>query len=169
MLTLYATDIYSQQEMRQLDVFPRESFDRLIEGHPEWLDSALARAMITEVDQVDVRDTSKPTCQLLLENGLLPVNLCTGTKNVILQKERPGWWCRMGFMGENCYKYLMDVAEDHDVKGIFVNVLDFSDEDLKGREVYFEQLDKYARTASEFSDCICEIIGRGYFKEAWEQ
>lgn len=164
MLTIYATDVMSQQGIIGLDLNPDVTFD--VCHTDEWLDSDFARRVITDIDQIDVTDTSQPVRILLALQGMTPELLCTGTKNLIRTYNLPEYKVRMGRMGENCYKYLMEIGRDKDITGVVVNAIIFSDEDMQGLPVYFSQTGKTARNADEFLTDMCELIYAGYMREA---
>lgn len=168
MLTIYGMNTIKQESFPNIVLYPSEVFDGIIT--PEQLNSDFSRRVITDIQKVDVMDTRYTTKQLLALNELHPGILATGTKNIIVCKYYPtDLVCRMGRMGENCYKWLMDIAEERDIGAACVHSLEFTDSDLRGRKVYFADIDKYASNADEFFNCMCDLIGTGCFVETEEE
>lgn len=166
MLTIYATDVMSQFGMYDLVTDPSSAFDGCVED--VWLNDTWARKVISEVDLIDVRDINTPTRRILLDNGILPTQLCTGTKNLIYTKNNPQYKCRIARMGENCYKYLIEAAKERDITGVITRVFVLEDTDFMGSAVYFSQIDKYARNRSECVKCSLELDSLGYMQEKEE-
>ena len=87
-------------------------------------------------------------------------DLSSGTKSLILSKRYDKLY-RMTMMGPNCYKYLMDIADEKDVYMGCSNYAFFTDEDLKGRKVHFVNTDDYVSTAEDFAEHVYRIIDSG--------
>ena len=66
----------------------------------------------------------------------------------------------MSRMGENCYHWLMDIAEEKDICGVITTFVFFRENDLQGRPVYFPDIGVTAKTEREFSDAVFELNSR---------
>ena len=151
------------ESLRKLE--ERESFVQCPSGifdwcwKSEWLDDPFSRKMIQEIDHVDIPDDMDTEKACLLKNMRVE-NLSSGTKGLILCKYY-NRLNRMTMMGPNCYKYLMDIADEKDVYMGCSNYVFFTDEDLKGRKVHFVNTDDYVSTAADFAEHVHQIIGSG--------
>lgn len=123
------------------------------------MNDPFSRKMIHEIDHVDIPDDMDTEKACLLKNMRVE-NLSSGTKSLILCKYRDEL-NRMMMMGPNCYKYLMDIAEEKDVYVGCSNYVFFTDEDLKGRKVHFVNTDVYVSKASDFAEHVYQIIRAG--------
>ena len=143
----------------------RESFVQCPSGifdwswKPEWLNDPFSRTIIHEIDHVNIPDGMNTEKACLYKNMRVE-DLSSGTKNLILCKYHDGL-NRMTMMGKNCYRYLMDIADDKDVYMGCSNYVFFTDEDLKGRKVHFVNTDDYVSTAEDFTEHVYRIIGSG--------
>lgn len=151
------------ESLRKLE--ERESFIRCPSGifdwswKPEWLNDPFSRKIIREIDHVDIPD-GMDTEKACLWKNMRVENLSSGTKSLILCKYY-NRLNRMTMMGKNCFKYLMDIADEKDVYMGCSNYVLFSDEDLKGRKVHFLNTDDYASTAEAFAIQMHKIVGDG--------
>lgn len=68
---------------------------------------------------------------------------------------------RMTMMGENCYPFLLDSAEEKDITmGVTAYFL-MRDDALRGRKVHFVNDDSYVDNQVDFFDKITDLIGDG--------
>lgn len=96
----------------------------------------------------------------LLEAGMRPEDLYTGTKNLLLCRHL-NLFNRMTMMGENCYPFLLDAAEEKDITmGVTAYFL-MRDEALRGRSVHFVNDDSYVNNQMDFLDKITDLIAEG--------
>lgn len=150
-----------QEEMEDIAIlYPDSVFKR---AKSEWLNDSFSRAVISDIDHVDVMDTRTVEDILLFDYRLFPNMLATGTKNLILCKFYPGdgsdeWrYNRMGFMGENCFKWLNMAAQDRDIHMVTVGFRMFTEEDMQYGPVFFEDLQRVATTVDEFRQCMYDV------------
>ena len=125
----------------------------------EWLDDPFSRKMIQEIDHIEI-PYGMPAELACLLNDVRVENLSSGTKSLILCR-----YCdylnRMTMMGPNCYKFLMDIADEKDVYMGCSNYDFFTDDDLRGRKVHFVNTDDYVSTAAGFAERVHQIVGSG--------
>ena len=159
MLHLYFESIHKLVQREEFIRFPSEAFNCAWE--PDWVNNPLSRQIIHDIDQVELREgVSTEMCCLLM--GFRIQDLSTGTKNLLLCRYL-NQLNRMTMMGENCYKYLMDIAQEKEVYMGCSNFVFFTQEDLRGRQVHFVNSDKYASTAGEFADNVRDLIHGDFF------
>lgn len=160
MLIIHGMTVAQEESQDHIIAWPKAMFDLNYED--EWLDDLFVRRFITDIDKIDVLDNSHPTRRLLALNGeITPELLATGTKNLILCKFISGYWNRLGHMGENCYKWLMDIAEEKDVHMVTTRVFHFTDSDIKGRKIYFADINQYITSEYAWSSAILELSYAG--------
>lgn len=145
---------------KDLIKFPGAVFDAFYGD--DWLDDPFSRKVITDIQKVDVMDTSRHTEEILRQRGLAPRQLANGTKNLLVCKfYLLGRKCRLAMMGPNCYKWLMDIADEKDICGVTTDVIKFTDEDLKGRSVLFVDTGVSVTTSGEFIDEMLRVYEMG--------
>ena len=156
-LHLYFDSIGRLMERKEFIPFPDGLFRSVWES--EWVNNPLARTIIHDIDHVDIPDgmTTEMAC---IMSGRRVIDLCSGTKNLLLCRYYTGL-NRMTMMGENCYKYLMDIADERDVYMGCSSYCFFTDEDLKGRSVHFVNTEKFASTREDFFWCVIDIVDEG--------
>ena len=154
MLHLYFDSLSRLMKREDFIPYPDGLFNSI--WLPEWVNNPLSRAIIHDIDHVDIPDgmTTEMAC---IMSGFRVADLCTGTKNLLLCRYYSGL-NRMTMMGENCYKYLMDIADEHDVRMGCSNSFFFRDDVLKGRTVHFVNTDKYVSTYYDFFGCVIDIV-----------
>lgn len=131
-----------------------------LEWDREWLNSKLGRRLITEVDKHDVMAAEDVDMALRVQFGILPTQLCTGTKNILCARYFAAEANRkilLSRLGPNCYRFLMDVADEVDVTAVVTNFFPFTDSDILGRSVYFPELHKRCRDARSFAEALWDI------------
>ena len=89
--------------------YPNDYFEGVWE--PEWLSDPFGRAVIETIDKVPLGEDVERS---LLEFGMRVEDLCTGTKNLLLCRHLDKM-NRMTMMGENCYPFLLDAADEKDI------------------------------------------------------
>ena len=93
-------------------------------------------------------------------SGFRIADLSTGTKNLFLCRYYSGL-NNMSMMGRNCYKYLLDIANEREVYMRCTSHVFFHDDVLQGRTVPFVNTDEHVSTYYDFWGCIIEIVDRG--------
>ena len=116
--------------------------------------------MIHEIDHVEIPEEMATETACLLKNMRVE-DLSAGTKALLICKFYNTKLNRMTMMGKNCYKYLMDIADEKDVYMGCSNYVFFTDNDLKGRKVHFVNTDDYVSTAADFAEQVYQIIRAG--------
>lgn len=130
---------------------------------PAWLNSDLGRRLVTEIDHKDVMSCANVS-EELLEYGMLPPDLCTGTKNVLLARYFAPFYDRkimLSRMGENCYKFLIDAAMEVDIYSVATNYFPFMDSDLRGNGVMFDDLGIVCDNREDFADAMIDLQATG--------
>ena len=127
----------------------------------EWLDEEWSRRVISDIQGFSVMDSSRHVSDILWDHHMTPNSLAGGTMNLLVFKHAfDGRKCRMSRMGENCYHWLMDKAEEKDICGVITTFVFFRENDLQGRPVYFPDIGVTAKTEREFSDAVFELNSR---------
>ena len=135
-----------------------------LEWDKEWLNSKLGRRLITEVDKLDVMTSEDVDTALRVQFCILPTQLCTGTKNILCARYFAVEHNRkilLSRMGPNCYRFLMDVANEVDVTAVATNFFPFADSDILERPVEFPELGKICRDARSFAEAMWDIEATG--------
>lgn len=123
----------------------------------EWFNDPLIKRVIKEVDRKDCDDGD--TVDLLASRyKMTPDNLCGGTKALCLIKFTPVV-LTLTLMGENCYKYLFEMARNEDRRIAMTSFCMFTDEDLGDTKIYFENTDTICTNHWEFWDCYEKVRG----------
>lgn len=156
-----------QAKLPNMLLHPKDTFDSYFEE--AWLDSDFGRGLITDIEQIDVMDKSKPVKRILLENELLVDYLATGTKNVFLCKffnnpEDPSvpLYNRMGFMGENCFKWLLLASLERDIHMVTTVFRKFKGSDFPaGAHVVFEDVNFEADCAYDATTGMLKLSYAG--------
>lgn len=137
--------------------YPSDYFDVTYEN--EWLSSPFGREIISAIDQVSLGDDVKYS---LLAAGMHPEDLATGTKNLFLCRHF-NKLNRLSMMGENCYRYLMDIAADKEVYMAATAYCLFRDTDLRSMPVHFINHDRTVSTEEEFFREMALLHAEGVF------
>ena len=157
MLYLYFESLGKLVERKSFIRYPSIKFNS--SWKTEWLNEPFFRTVIREVDHVDIPDGMATEMACLLKNMRVE-DLSTGTKTLMMCKYY-NKLNRMTMMGKNCYKYLMDIANEKDVYMGCSNYVFFTDNDLKGRQVHFVNTDTYVDTAEAFAEIVYRIVDSG--------
>ena len=132
----------------------------------DWLNSDFGRRILTEVEGKDLSGYEDVEDALLFRHRLRPDDLSMGVKNLFLCKFMDGI-NRCVMMGPNCYPYLMDIADEKDVRYGMESFVVFEDEVIKGRTIYFTNLDRYVNNSDDFFDAMMQIDDTGIFDPVW--
>ena len=135
--------------------YPKDYFAGVWESG--WLSDPFGRSVIETIDKVPLGEDVERS---LLEFGMRVEDLCTGTKNLLLCRHLDKM-NRMTMMGENCYPFLLDAADEKDITmGVTAYFL-IRDEALKGRKVHFVNDGSYVDNQMDFLDKITDLIADG--------
>ncbi len=170
MLYIKGSTLEKQAKLPNMILHPKTVFKYY--HTDEWLDSDFGRGLITDIEQIDVTDKSKPVKRILLENELVVDYLSTGTKNVFLCKfyenpEDPSipLYNRMGFMGENCFKWLLLASLERDIHMVTTVFRKFKDSDFPaGARVVFEDVNFEADCAYDVTTGMLKLSYAGLFE-----
>ena len=157
MLHLYFESLRKLAERKLFIQHPSIEFN--CSWQSEWLNDPFFRKVIREVDHVEIPEGMATETACLLKNMRVE-DLSTGTKTLMMCRYY-NELNRMTMMGKNCYKYLMDIADEKDVYMGCSNYVFFTDEDRKGRKVHFINTDDYVSTAEAFAEHVYKIVGDG--------
>lgn len=164
MLIIKGVTSAQQEQMENVILYPDTTFDNN-PANSLWVNSEFGRKVIQDIEGIDVSDTSKSVESVLLQQGMLVNDLATGSKNLMLCKFYQSRHCpilynRLGRMGENCFKWLLQIALEKDVRMTTTVFRLFKESDMSGAIVYFEDLDRKATTAEEVNDGLAELGNR---------
>lgn len=121
----------------------------------DWLETDLARRLISEVDHVEL-SSDKTVRQSLWERYLRPEDLCGGTKAILVIANTP-FLISMLMMGENCYKYLFEVAKYQDKRVGLTSYCLPEDSDFSGTVALLENTGDLIRNSAEFDDAYGKV------------
>lgn len=120
-----------------------------------WLENEWAKRVVSDIDNVPmVRDS---VFESIVYAGLSPQYLCNGTKNLFLCRYIDNQFNHFSKMGENCYKYLFEIAKMKDVYMIATAFVFPTDSDMCGQQVRFINHNRVVNTAEDFADEIDEL------------
>lgn len=168
MLTIYAMTIPQLEDNILAIPSPANFFDSHTDSPEDadtWLDNIFARKVITDIQHVDVMDTTQHTRTLLASNCIAVSELATGIKNLINCYHCPDDLHRLSRMGPNCFKWLMDVADMHDVKMAATLYVKFTDSDIRGRAIKFEDTGAIVNDEQGFFEEMLKIYSLIYPEE----
>lgn len=115
----------------------------------EWFQNELVRRIISDIDYVE---DVKGTCLFVrgMHKTISPQELAGGTKSLILMLmcNTPKTVFYSGFMGENCYPYVFEIARNTDINLVACSRFPFTE----GETVYIYDTDKYVKSQYEFNE-----------------
>ena len=119
----------------------------------EWLESDFGRKIITELEQIPM---IYPSVKMSIHAVCAVSQISTGGKNLFLCKylDRKNLLTRMG---DNCFPYLMDIAEEKDVYMIATSYRTFTDEILRGRSIYLEDLGILVSNQNDYMSAMIKV------------
>lgn len=153
MLHLECGSLSSFRDREGFILFPNPYFD--VDYEENWLSDSFGRKVIETIDRIKL---GSDVLHSLLEAGMHPEDLCTGTKNLLLCKHVDKL-NHMSKMGENCYPFLLDIADTKDVHMAVTSFCWIRNDALKGRLVHFVNDDSYITDEMGFLDKITEFDG----------
>lgn len=170
---LYIKGVKYQEQFGRDDVIlePDAEFDAYFIDGPlaACLNTGFSREVITQIDRIDVSDRRSTVVQVLLRENIPVRALATGTKNLLVSKYKV-WnrkvYGRLGLMGENCFKYLVEAAIDKDIYMLTTIFRDFPEKDVfpAGGAVLFEDTGFIAHNAEEWVDGMLDVGDLGVFE-----
>ena len=124
----------------------------------KWLQDPIIRDAIVAVDQIPLGDN---TLLSLAEYGISPLQLSTGTKNLVLCRFRD-YINRISAMGPNCYPFLGRIAAARDVRVGCSIPFKLPKEFFEYTPVYIENVGKLVSDYNEWRENL-------YFRELIQQ
>lgn len=127
-------------------------FDAMYED--EWFLDDFAQRLLKDVDRIDLNGRGVAA---LWDLHIPPEWIAGGTKTLLCLKHTDRW-TSLTRMGENCYKYLQEIAQHKDIRLAVTGPCFFSEEDLKYGPVFFERSQKLVYTCDDFAhEMILEV------------
>ena len=99
----------------------------------KWITDDYVKRMIKSVDKSDVVDANVISSPVL--GGITPLQLSGGVKTLMLIKFDRQHVFNASTCGDNCAKWILDMARDRKVTINLYHVMDFGAEDFKARVV----------------------------------
>ena len=96
---------------------------------PEWLDAELAKKMIKDIDDSEVLSGECINSPVL--GQIPPERLSGGVKTLLLILNEPDRIFNASTCGDNCAKWILDMAKDRKLVINLYHVMDFGREDFK--------------------------------------
>lgn len=145
MLSLYSAKYEELSGMPGFTMHPSKVFAR--DWDESWFESDFARRVIKDIDGVDIGTGG---VNGLWFNGLKPDDIAGGSKTLLLLANTDRW-TSITRMGENCFKFLQELASTRPRMRMGVtNYMFFSESDMQLCPVYFERSVELARTREQF-------------------
>lgn len=162
MLYIKGATLDQQDSMENAILDPDRAF-HVFRNEP-WVDSEFSRKVITDIDKIDVMDSTISVKDILQRHKLSLDSLATGTKNVLVcryyEDDGPDpIYNRLGRMGENCFKWLMQAATVRDIYIVTTVFRRFRDEDMQGASVCFVDTGKIVTTADSVCLGLLDLMG----------
>lgn len=106
-----------QESVYNPSEFFRETYD------PEWLQDDFARRVIRKIDEVEVLSGWAIRSDVL--GVVSPWRISGGTKTLLLIKNRPDKVFNASFCGDNCARFILELARERDVTINLRHIMDF--------------------------------------------
>ena len=95
----------------------------------EWIISPMAKRIIKDIDNSDVLDVECIKSPVL---GLItPTSLSGGTKTLLLMMGEPEIVFNASTCGDNCAKWILELAKDKDLTVNLRHIMDFGDDNFE--------------------------------------
>ncbi len=109
-----------QDEIYNTDVYYQNQYDK------EWIMSPFAQKIIADIDD------SKVIAPDLIQNDIFgsfsSTELSTGVKTLLLMYNKPKLILNISNCGDNCAKYILEIAKDRDIKVCLHHFMDFGND-----------------------------------------
>ena len=126
----------------------------------EWLESDFGRKIITELERIPL---IYPSVKMSIHAVCALSEISTGGKNLFLCKYLDGLNF-MDRMGDNCFDYLMDIADEKDVYMVSTAYRMYRVQSMTGRVVHFDDFGLDVQTPIEWMSAMHEgAIANGWF------
>ena len=118
----------------------------------EWLTDEFARKVIKAIDKSEVVNSRAVSSPVL---GIIPTEkIAGGTKTLLLIKNKPDMIFNASTCGDNCAKYILEIAESTDITINLRHVMDFKRKKFKAHilnnDVYVDNYRDYLLNAVKF-------------------
>lgn len=116
MLIIKGVTSAQQERLGNVLLYPDTTFD----NYPDrmcWAESEFGRNVLHDIDRLDTLDPSVSVDLILRNQDMRLSDISTGSKNLMLCKFYQSRHCskiyfRLGRMGENCFKWLLQIARE---------------------------------------------------------
>lgn len=159
MLHMICGNLGSFIKDREFIRYPMSFFDYYFEE--EWFYDPFVRRILTDIDHLNPEGD---IFKVLFEERMLPTEICTGSKNLILCK----YFDRINnytMMGKNCHPYLMEIAESKEVRMAVTAPIIMMDSSIQNRSIHFVKSDRYINTEDDFIQEIRIAVSEGVFND----
>ncbi|WP_044976708.1 DUF4869 domain-containing protein [Ruminococcus sp. HUN007] len=118
----------------------------------EWLTDEFARKVIKAIDKSEVVNSRAVSSPVL---GIIPTEkIAGGTKTLLLIKNKPDMIFNASTCGDNCARYILEIAESTDITINLRHVMDFKRKKFKAHilnnDVYVDNYRDYLLNAVKF-------------------
>ncbi len=118
----------------------------------DWLTDEFARKVIKAIDKSEVVNSRAVSSPVL---GIIPTEkIAGGTKTLLLIKNKPDMIFNASTCGDNCARYILEIAESTDITINLRHVMDFKRKKFKAHilnnDVYVDNYRDYLLNAVKF-------------------
>ena len=118
----------------------------------EWLTDEFARKVIKAIDKSEVLNSRAVSSPVL---GIIPTEkIAGGTKTLLLIKNKPDMIFNASTCGDNCARYILEIAESTDITINLRHVMDFKRKKFRAHilnnDVYVDNYRDYLLNAVKF-------------------
>ena len=106
-----------------------------------WITDEFAKKVIKDIDKSEVIDAQNIQSPVL--GGISPEKLSSGVKTLILMKHNPGKVFNASNCGDNCAKWILDIAREKDFTIALFHVMDFGNDPFEIRVLNAPKLKVY--------------------------
>ena len=139
-------------------VNPDQTFREVKQSH--WFEDDFAIRVLREID--DFKVTQGRVMQDFWSANRGMDDICTGTKNLLLAKNYADKSVMLQRMGDNCYKFLLEIADTTNIT-VYSSIIPLFPEDLfiSGRAIGFPQYQSVATSTMEAITLSFRAYGDG--------
>lgn len=134
------------------DITYKKSFKK------EWYEDPFVQEILHDIDHIP--EDSGPIIPWLIDHNRYPWDICTGSKNLIMAKYLEDKPPLMQYMGDNCFPYLMRIAQQQDITVYSSRLFWFKVEDWERYpiKVAAPQFNIIATNHWEFLDICADVV-----------
>ena len=104
-------------EIYNTDVYYRNQYDKM------WVMDSFAKKIIADIDDSTV--IAPDVIQNDIFGSFNSTELSTGVKTILLNKNQPNRIFNISNCGDNCAKYILELAENRDIKVTLHHIMNF--------------------------------------------